>query len=388
MFFALVLFLILLIITYKIAVLKGIKHAEWVVLLTGLQPILFDLSYACMTEVPAAFLITLSYWYHLKGKHGLSLTIASLVIMCRSEMYVYAGLIFLYYMWKREWRILPLVLIGPLCWITSTTIISGNITTFFTEWSRFSGLGKFIPGVSLLHYFENLHTTFGYTQVALFIIGVIFIARAKKSSEYIIIFSTIAATLILHTLAGAAMFHWTPSIGELRYIVVVGPFFAIVSVYGLSVVLEKIRSSNFRFTVSVLIISVVVFNCTLTTQPRRWPNYEQVVINLTNIAKKEYPALTLVSNNTIAAYVMDVAPSGGPHYAMLNKDTLAKYPECLILWDPFAANSIFYQTELTKDRMLQDPAITVVEKYRYWGVEYLLLYRNSNGIINSIMIDR
>jgi hypothetical protein len=73
---------------------------------------------------------------------------------------------------------------------------------------------------------------------------------------------------------------------------------------------------------------------------------------------------------------------------MLNKDTLAKYPECLILWDPFAANSIFYQTELTKDRMLQDPTATVVEKYRYWGVEYLLLYRNSNGIINSIMIDR
>ena len=65
MFFALALFLVLLFITWRIAVLHGIKHAEWVVLLAGLQPILFDLSYACMTEMPAAFMIALSYLYHL-----------------------------------------------------------------------------------------------------------------------------------------------------------------------------------------------------------------------------------------------------------------------------------------------------------------------------------
>ena len=44
MFFACGLFLCLLLITYRIAVLHGIKHAEWVVILVGLQPILFDLS--------------------------------------------------------------------------------------------------------------------------------------------------------------------------------------------------------------------------------------------------------------------------------------------------------------------------------------------------------
>jgi len=57
MFFAAALFICLLFLMYRIALLHGIKHAEWIVILVGLQPILFDLSYACMTEMPAAFMI-------------------------------------------------------------------------------------------------------------------------------------------------------------------------------------------------------------------------------------------------------------------------------------------------------------------------------------------
>jgi hypothetical protein len=72
---------------------------------------------------------------------------------------------------------------------------------------------------------------------------------------------------------------------------------------------------------------------------------------------------------------MDVSPAGGPHFAMFNKKTLTNYPECLILWDPFSSNSIFFQTELTKEKMLQDTTIQVLEKYSYWSAEYLLLYK-------------
>jgi hypothetical protein len=376
MFFALSLSICLLLITYRIAKLKGIQHAEWVVILVGLQPILFDLSYACMTEMPAAFLITLSYLYYLKEKHAWSLTIASAVILCRSEMYIFAGLMFFVYVWKREWKILPLVLLGPLLWIASTAIISGDVMTFFREWSKFSSLSKFIPGVSVTHYAENLHTTFGFAQVVLFAAGIVFIARAKRSADFGILYGTIAITLIIHTLAGAEIFHWTGSIGELRYIAVVGPFFGIISVYGLSEILDKIKRSEVRLVFSLFVLSVVVFNCTLTTHPRRWPNYEQVVINMTKALKIEYPNMTLLSNNSTAAYVMDVSPSGGLHFAPFNKKTLIEYPECLILWDPFASNSIFFQTELTREKMLQDTTIKVLDKYSYWSAEYFVMYRN------------
>jgi hypothetical protein len=376
MFFALSVFICLLFITYRIAKLKGIRHAEWVILLVGLQPILFDLSYSCMTEMPTAFMITLSYLYYLKEKHGWSLAIASAAILCRTEMYIFAGLMFFVYVWKREWKILPLILLGPLLWIGSTTIISGDVITFFREWSKFSNLTKFIPGVSMTHYLENLHTTFGFAQAVFFVAGIVFIAKAKRSAEFGILYGTIVITLIIHTLAGAEIFHWTASIGELRYMAVVGPFFGIVSVYGLSEIMDRIKRPNVQLVFSILILSVVVFNCTLTTHPRRWPNYDQVVINMTKAFRTEYPNLTVLSNNSVVAYVMDVAPTGGPYFAPFDKKTLEKYPECLILWDPFSSNSIFFQTELTKEKMLQDSTIKVLDKYNYWNAEYYLLYRN------------
>jgi hypothetical protein len=379
MFFSLALFLCLLLVTYRIAVLMNIKHAEWVVILTGLQPILFDISYACLAEAPAALLIALAYWYHLKGRPGWCLAIASAVFLFRFEMYAFAVLMFFVYLRKREWRILPFVLLGPLIWIGSSAIISGDVMTFFREWSAFSHLGKYVPGVSVTHYLKNLHTIFGFAQVVLFVIGVIYIRRAKRIADFGILFYLIAINIIINTVAGAEVFHWTGSIGDFRYIAVVAPFVGIVSVYGLSEVFDRVRSPWAHSALSLLVFGALVFNCTLTTHPRRWADYDQIVITMTKALRTEYPDLTLLSNNYVAAYVMDVAPSGGPHFAKLDADMLKKYPECLILWDPFSSNPRFDHTELTKENMLADTTMALLEKHSYWDADFLLLYRNIQG---------
>jgi hypothetical protein len=380
MFFSLALFLCLLLVTYRIATLMNIKHAEWVVILTGLQPILFDISYACLAEAPAALLIMLSYWYHLKGRPGWALAIASAVFLFRFEMYAFAVLLFFVYLRKREWKILPLLLSGPLLWIGSSAIISGDVMTFFREWSKFSNLGKYVPGVSVTYYVENLHNVFGFAQVVLFVVGVTFIVRAKRIAEFGILFCVIAINITVNTLAGAEVFHWTGSIGELRYIAVVAPIVGIVSVYGLSEVLDRVKPSWAQLALSLLVFGAVVLNCTLTTHPRRWTNFDQIVITTTKALRSEYPDLTLLSNNYIVPYVMDVAPSGGPHFAKLESATLKKYPECLILWDPFSSNPRFDQTEWTREKVLQDSTMILLERDNIWDAELLVLYRNTQGL--------
>jgi hypothetical protein len=150
----------------------------------------------------------------------------------------------------------------------------------------------------------------------------------------------------------------------------------IVSVVGLSEVLDRVRPSWAQRTVSVVVFGAIVFNCTLTTQSRRWTNYDEVAINMTRTLRAEYPDLTLLSNNCIVAYVMDVAPSGGPHYAKLDMDRLMKYPECFVLWDQFSSNPRFDKTEMTKERMLQDSTMVLLERYTYWDAEYRVLGRN------------
>ncbi|MFH0988852.1 MAG: hypothetical protein V1799_02425 [bacterium] len=376
MFFSLALFLCLLIVTYKIAKLKGVRHAEWVVLLTGLQPILFDISYACLAEAPAALLIVLAYWLHLKGKHAGSLTLASAVFLFRFEMFVFALIMLALYTRRREWKILPLVLLGPFVWIAWTTILSGDLFTFFREWSRFSNLGKFIPGVSVTHYLQNLQTIFGFAQLILFIAGVAFITRTHRTSGYWILYCTIVLNIIINTLAGAEVFHWTASIGEFRYIAVVGPFFSIIAVVGFSELLERIKLPWSKFAFALLTFGIIVFNCTITTHPRRWPNYDQVIVNMAKPLKGEYPNLIILTNNAIVAYVLDEPLVGGTRLAKFNNKTLSKYPECLIFWDPFTSNSLFSQTTITKESILRDSTITVLYRYKYWSAEYLLLYKN------------
>jgi hypothetical protein len=377
MFFALGLYLCLLVITYRIAVLKGIKHAEWVVLFTGLQPILFDVSYACLTEMPTAFVIALAYLLHIKGRHGWSLAIASLAFLSRIEMYVFAVLMFFIYLHKREWKILPLVLIGPLLWLVPATIISGDITALVRDWMNFSKIGKFVPGVSVAHYVMNLYATFGVAQLLFFIAGVVFIARAKRNREFFIPYATMGIAIVIYTLTGADIFHWTGSIGELRYMAVVGPLFAVVSSYGISEILEKARSARIQLALSLAVLTIVALNCTLTTHPRRWPFYEQIVIDMTKRAREQYPELTLLSNNCAAAYTLDVPPSGGRFFAKFNTYTLAQHPECLVLWDPYSSYSIYSQTELTNEMMLKDTTIRVLEKYTYWNSDYFLLHKNA-----------
>jgi hypothetical protein len=380
MFFCLALFLCLLLVTYRIAVLMNIRHAAWAVILTGLQPILFDISYACLAETPAALVLALSYWSHLKGRHGWSLAIASAVFLFRFEMYAFAILLFILYLRRREWRVLPLLLLGPLLWIGSSAVISGDIMTFFTEWSKFSHLGKYVPGIPVVYYVENLHTIFGTAQVLLFASGVIFIVRAKRTAGFGIIFCAIAINIAVNTLAGAEVFHWTGSVGEFRYVAVVAPFVGIVAALGMSEILERVKQPGGRIALSLLVFGAVVFNCTLTTHPRRWANYETIVITMTGTLREEYPDMTLLSNNCIAAYVMDVPPSGGEHFEKLDEAMIAKYPRCLILWDPYSSNPRFFQTGLTAEKLLLDSTMTVVDRYTYWDAEYIAFLRNARPV--------
>lgn len=379
MFFALLVYVALLLVTYRIAVLMNIRHAAWVILLTGLQPALFDISYACLAEMPAALVLALSLLYHLKGRHGTSLALASAVFLFRFEMYGFALLLFLLALRRKERRILPLVLIGPAIWIGSSALISGNVMTFFTEWSNFSQLGKYVPGIPVMYYAENLHRIFGIAQVLLFAGAVVLIFRRRNVSDFGLLFFLVAMNIAVNTAAGAEYFHWTGSIGEFRYVAVVGPFVALVSVFGFSEALEALGTGGQKLVFSLAVFTLVVFNCTLATHPRAWENYEKIVLEITRAAHGEYPDLTLLSNNSLAAFALDAAPSGGPHYEKLDARKLAQYTRCLVLWDPYSSNPRFFQTGLTAETLLRDSSLTVVERYDYWNNAYIVFLKDAKG---------
>jgi hypothetical protein len=182
--------------------------------------------------------------------------------------------------------------------------------------------------------------------------------------------------IIVNTLAGAEMFHWSGSIGDLRYVAVVGPFVGIVSAYGLSEALERVHRSRTRRVLASLLTGALVLNCLIATHPRQWSEEERIVIALTRELNAQYPDQTLLCNSYIAASVLDVPPWGGPHYARLDSRALEEHPECVMLWDPFLSNPRFSSTELTRELLLQDTTNVVLKRQIFQHEEFLLLSRN------------
>ncbi|MCC7158622.1 MAG: hypothetical protein IT281_03700 [Ignavibacteria bacterium] len=58
------LFIVTIFIAYRILKQKSVKYAEWVIPIIGFQPVLFNVSYTTLAELPAAFLIVLSFYYY------------------------------------------------------------------------------------------------------------------------------------------------------------------------------------------------------------------------------------------------------------------------------------------------------------------------------------
>ena len=50
------------------------------------------------------------------------------------------------------------------------------------------------------------------------------------------------------------------------------------------------------------------------------------------------------------------------------------------MWDQFSSNPRFDQTELTKEKMLQDTTMALLKRYTYWDAELLLYYKNTDVI--------
>ena len=319
----------------------------------------------------------------MKGKHGWSLTLASAVFICRTEMYLFAGVMFLYYAWKREWKILPLVYNRPP---DLDRLVGCNL------WR----CDDLLPGMGQIFKYRQVYSrsfrcALYYALTQHFRIGAgasVCCGRriySRKETKFRIHYH------LQHYRAHAYYTHAgrrgnVPLVGKYRRITIYSrcrSAFGIVAVYGFSEVLERIRPAAGQLIFSLIVLAAAVFQCTMETQPRRWANYDRIILRLTKEFPRDSPVLTLLCNHPAAAYVLDVPPIGGKHLAQLNLETLRQYPQCIVLWEPFFSNSIFSQTKLTKEKILQDSAIEVIDRYRYWNAEYLVLHKKGNSALTS-----
>jgi hypothetical protein len=358
------LFILTIYTAYKILVLKEVKYAEWVIPLIGFQPVLFNVSYTSLAELPAGFLIILSFYYYIKKMPRAAMISASLVFIFRTEYFYAAGIYFLIYVYRKEWKALPWILTGPLAWYLYTTIITLNPTQFFYDMTLHSRLLKIDVGVDWYYYLLHSAKIYGFLQAAFFLAGVIYLAVKKQMKDYAILILFVFTGIAIQTLLALKGLNLTCSIGQLRYVAVVGPAFGIVSAVGLSYLFTELRSNAFRLSLMAVFLILMFISGPYSTPFHNKFEIEKVSENIAGFAEENYPNYPLISNMHQLANALDESQTGGEKFTLLSQTNVNKHDKALIVWCSYLEGSPFVDEDVTLKEIENIPGIKLIKDYK------------------------
>jgi len=358
--FSSLLFLLTIFIAYKILQLKNVKYAEWVVLAIGFQPVLFNISYTVLAELPAACLILLSFYFYLKDKYIPVMIFSSAIFLFRTEYYFVAGIFLIIYLFKRKWLSALLFASGPVFWFIVSWIISGEYWRFFYDMSLHARLPKITDGIEWDYYIGYAPVIFGILQTIFFILGTILIFIKKRINDFGLLLLIVLGGFFIHTLLALKGLDLTCSIGQLRYLAVIGPAFGIISVFGLSFLWEKISNGYLRGAMQVLFILIMFFLGPYLTPVHSKFQIEKVSDKIAELVKTKYPDYKVVSNLHYVANSMDEAASGSGNFYNLTQGNLQKFNREIIIWDRELETSPFVDENLKLKKIEENPNIKLL----------------------------
>lgn len=349
--FSAILFLVTIYFSYKILKLKNVPFAEWIVPIIGFQPVLFNISYTVLAELPAAFLIVLSFYFYLMDKPVLTMLASSVIFMFRTEYYFVAGLFFLIYMFRRKWKVLPLILIGPLVWFIVSWAIQNDWWRFFYDMAMHSRLPRITEGVDWYYYLYHSPEVFGFVQCLFFIIGAALVFYKKEVSDYGLVLLIVFGGIFIQTMFALKELNLTCSIGQLRYIAVVGPMFGIISAAGLGYFFDVLGKWFIRLPVMIILLGIMFILGPYATPYHNKYRIEEESENIAKLHDNKYNDYVVLSNLYQVANAMDEPVEGGHKFEQLTMSNLDKNPKAIIVWSRELEGSPFVPETVTLDKL-------------------------------------
>jgi len=363
-YFSAFIFLLTIFFSYKILRYYNVKYAEWIIPLIGFQPVLFNVSYTSLAELPAGFLIVLAFYFFIKDKPVQTMIASSLVFLFRTEYFYAAGIYFLIYAYRKNYKVLLYMLIGPVMWYFYTTIITLNPTQFFYDMTLHARLLKIDAGVDW--YFYSLHSAkiFGFVQMLFFIIAIIIMGFKKKLNIYWIPIITAVAGIAVQTLLALKGLNLTCSIGQLRYVAVIGPMIGIVAAYGLSSIFDAVKNKIVFAIVSIIMFALMYILGPYSTPWHNKFKIDQVSEQIVNEAMANHPDYFILSNLHQVANAMDEPEIGGEKFKLLNMTTLNNHQKCIIVWCRDLEDSPFVEDNVSLDKITTYPGVQLLKEFK------------------------
>lgn len=358
-----VIFILTIYTAYRILKLKNVPYAEWVIPVIGFQPVLFNISYSALAELPAGFLIILSFYYYLKDNPKAALLTSSLVFIFRTEYSYVCAVYFLIYAYRKNFKVLYIVAAGPVLWYLYTTIITLNPTQFFYDMTLHSRLLKIDAGVDWYYYLLHSPKIFGFIQAAFFISALIIIFLKKALKDYWLLVLFFFGGIAVQTLLALKGLNLTCSIGQLRYVGVVGPAFGIIAAAGLGYFYSRLNGKFYPAFLSLLILFIMFITGPFSTPYHNKFEIEKVSEDIVDLVNSSYPNSMIITNMHQVANALDESQTGGKIFTLLSQKNLNNSKDAIVVWCSYLEGSPFVDDDVTLKEIEAIPGIVKVKEY-------------------------
>ncbi|MEQ8624518.1 MAG: hypothetical protein RJQ00_06680 [Vicingaceae bacterium] len=253
--------LISVIYTFKIARQFKLNNAPLASLFYFIFPLTFTINYSGFTEPIFAAMLCISIHFCLKNKFLLAAILVSFMPFARSEGLLFIGLFALYFILRKKYKCIFYLLIGHLLF-SAIGFIFGDTPLWVATKIPYASLQSHYGSGELTHFAEKLIHITGVPLLFLFLLGLINSIVFKKWSNVshqttfkLLIFGGFLLFFIAHSLFWyLGIFN---SMGLKRVFGAITPLMAILALLGFNTI-EKIQLNWFNKTLKLVSLAYIL----------------------------------------------------------------------------------------------------------------------------------
>lgn len=233
------------------------------------SPVVMGNGVSALTEMVCALFLILYIYLFLKKKEWLATLLVSFMPFARSEGFVVLAVLFLFYIFTRRWKMIPVLVTGSVVFNLAGYLATGNSTWIFANNPYINTAINVYGSGSFFHFFIYAIPVFGVaflfaiytTVVKVSLLGGLVTGKNKSENDAFwvwVIMGTTWGYFAAHT------FLWWQgmwaSLGLTRVMAVIMVPMALLATAGLNSIMHKLNSSAARkiLLYSVMVVSVIV----------------------------------------------------------------------------------------------------------------------------------
>lgn len=397
--------------TYRIAVAQGYRHPVAAPIFLFAQPLVFLHSFAELTELPFALLIILAFWAYQQKQYFVMTVLVALSPVGRPEGFGFMLLAAFALICHRRWWWMLLLPVPLLVWSAAgyihvrppgpdgLPIAMPWYTWLIRNWpyAAESNYGKgpiweyvaqlpaivgpllvpaaLIGGWTLLFKDEKGEERSGSLHPSSFILQPLFFSDHRRRCDFII------AALPFGILLTHSLF-WAMgkfSGGQLRYMLIVGPFWALVVARGYDLLVDRLNLKRPLFIAAAVAVAPLIVNKFYRFIPIDLSRDERIARRIVEqyradpVLQAKYPKVT--SPSPMVVYFLDVCLTDYDHVGLWWRDALQNpAPGQFLIYETILANYNSDERMLVSQQFLEDNGWVFLKehareyKYNQWCV--------------------